>query len=415
MFQMGYLDKGRSLQAKSEKHILLVGSYPLEHAGGQYFAPRNYLDHWHRLAECCACIDFFAHIWQVESPQYDSYVNTECIRIFPLSFLSASPEKRSWRDFVRDQRRFIRHARASVGWIESFPAAGGLLSPIYYSAKPSRRIVYLKVDWREQILHRISSSGRFTLKDRIRLLYFEGAQRVAVQQADVVLVRGRNLYERYRSMAKHIELARPITGLSSQYAFQREDTCTNDLIRILYVGDLCKRKRPLDAVHAVADVVRHMPDKEIQLTFVGKEHEIPEERVSVSSIMQVAYELGIRENVRCVGHINDPAALSRYYQQADIFLLLSAAEGFPRVVTEALLHSLPVIVTPVGGIPDELVDGTHALFVPVDSPGEAAGTIARVISELGLRQNLLQAGYAWAVEQMREPAWQQHARLLGLL
>ncbi|MEZ4642766.1 MAG: glycosyltransferase family 4 protein [Chloroflexota bacterium] len=97
--------------------------------------------------------------------------------------------------------------------------------------------------------------------------------------------------------------------------------------------------------------------------------------------MQEAQTLGINHLVQCVGHVNDPADLSHYFRQADIFLLLSAAEGFPRVVNEALLHSLPVVVTPVGGIPDELVENEHALFVPVDSPSDAAKAITRLVVE----------------------------------
>jgi glycosyltransferase involved in cell wall biosynthesis len=100
---------------------------------------------------------------------------------------------------------------------------------------------------------------------------------------------------------------------------------------------------------------------------------------------------------------------------ADIFLLLSTAEGFPRVVNEALLHSLPVIVTPVGGIPDELVDGEQVLFVPTRSPKATAEAIVRLANDAQLRKRMIRQGYSWGIEQMREPAWHQHARLLGLL
>ena len=403
------------MQAKSERRILLIGSYPLEHVGDQYFAPRNYLNHWHHLADYCDGIDFHAHIWEVESPQYDSFVDTSRIRVFPLSYLSKPHGQRGWRDFAADQRLLLTHAKESIGWIESFPAAGGLLSPLYYMPSSIHRIVYLKVDWREQILHRSKVSGRLGVKNRLRLLYFDKAQRMIVRRADAVLVRGRRLYDQYKSLAKHIELARPITGLSSRFAFQRDDTCIDDPIRLLFVGDLCKRKRPLDAVRAVAQVIHTFPNRTFQLVFVGKEHEIEEERVRITEIMQEAQKLGVTDAVKCVGHVNDPETLSEYFRQADIFLLLSVAEGFPRVVNEALLHSLPVVVTPVGGIPDELVDGEHALFVPPDSPTAAAKAIMRIINDPQLRRHMIHEGYSWGIEQMSEPSWYQHARLLGLL
>ena len=96
-------------------------------------------------------------------------------------------------------------------------------------------------------------------------------------------------------------------------------------------------------------------------------------------------------------------------------MLLSVAEGFPRVINEALLHSLPIIVTPVGSVPDELADGEHAVFVATKSPETVARAIDEIINHQALRQHLIREGYTWGVEQMSEPSWQQHARVLGLI
>jgi len=402
------------LEGKIKKRIVLVGSYRLEQMNGRYFAPRNYLDHWHHLTEFCDQIDFHAHVTNVDESQLCTPLDTTKIRVHSLQYLSKSYESRTWRDYIRDQKLIISHARDSVGVIESFPASGGMLSPLYYMKRSFRLILYLKVDWREQLLHREQQLSQKSLTAKLKMLYFGWSQDLAVRQADVVLARGRSLYEQYQKSAKYIELARPIASFSSEFAYERNDTCNGKIIHILYVGDLCKRKRPLDLLQATAIAKQLCPDKLFHLTFVGGEHKIEWETVSITSILSSAEELGLSEQVECVGRINDPIRLSEYYKQADIFILPSAAEGFPRAVNEAMLHSLPVIVTPVGGIPGELVEGEHALFIPVDSPYAIAISVERLIKNPLVRQQLIANGFELVTGQMKEPSFVQHARLLGV-
>lgn len=74
------------------------------------------------------------------------------------------------------------------------------------------------------------------------------------------------------------------------------------------------------------------------------------------------------------------------YQAADIFVLPSHREGWPNVVTEALACGLPVVATPVGGIPQimggEQPEAYLGALVPV---GDVAGFTAAL-------QRVLDAG-----------------------
>lgn len=52
--------------------------------------------------------------------------------------------------------------------------------------------------------------------------------------------------------------------------------------------------------------------------------------------------------------------INSYYKKADLFVMPSYREGFPRVVIEAMAHALPVVATDAGG--------TRDLFGPLQTP-----------------------------------------------
>jgi spore coat protein SA len=89
-----------------------------------------------------------------------------------------------------------------------------------------------------------------------------------------------------------------------------------------------------------------------------------------------------------------PAEMPKAYLMGDVCAAPSQIdEGMPLVVLEALACGLPLITTPVGGIPEVVQDGdTGLLLNQKDDPAELAQKIIALLGDAPLRQRLGQQG-----------------------
>lgn len=125
---------------------------------------------------------------------------------------------------------------------------------------------------------------------------------------------------------------------------------------ILFAGTLTHRKGYDDLIKAFAMVSPKFPEWRLKLAGNG---EIEEGKRLVS-------ELGISDKVDFPGWINGKEK-DNAFRKASVYCLPSYSEGFPMGVLDAWAYHLPVITTPVGGIPDVAIDGENLLlFEPGD-------------------------------------------------
>ncbi len=82
-----------------------------------------------------------------------------------------------------------------------------------------------------------------------------------------------------------------------------------------------------------------------------------------------------RAEIRFVPYQENPETVARYYQAADVYMHAARADTFPNTVLEALACGTPVVVTAVGGIPEQVEDGVTGFIVP---PGDASAFATRI-------------------------------------
>jgi glycosyltransferase involved in cell wall biosynthesis len=80
-------------------------------------------------------------------------------------------------------------------------------------------------------------------------------------------------------------------------------------------------------------------------------------------LQQQIAQLGLQSHVELVGQVSH-GQLYKWYNAADLFCLASSREGWPNVIMESLACGLPVVATPVGGIPEILSSEKYGMLLP---------------------------------------------------
>lgn len=125
----------------------------------------------------------------------------------------------------------------------------------------------------------------------------------------------------------------------------------------ILVAAMRGRKGHEHAIAAWPDVTAHRPDARLVLVGAGSEE---------ARYRALADSCGVADRVVFCGIRGDIPTL---LQAATVVLLPSQTEAFPTTLLEAAACGKPVVATPVGGIPEIVVDGETGELVPY---GDAA-------------------------------------------
>jgi glycosyltransferase involved in cell wall biosynthesis len=112
-----------------------------------------------------------------------------------------------------------------------------------------------------------------------------------------------------------------------------------------------------------------------------------------------AERLGIADRIHLVGF---QANARDYLTAMDVFALPSRTEALPLSIIEAMLAELPVVATPVGSIPEAVIEGETGFVVPPDDPDSLRGAITHLARDGELRQRLGAAGRRRAVSEFTD-------------
>jgi glycosyltransferase involved in cell wall biosynthesis len=155
-------------------------------------------------------------------------------------------------------------------------------------------------------------------------------------------------------------------------------------IDILFVGRIVPSKAQHELVKALW-VYRRLYDSQARLHLVGGTSSFG----YLKALQGFVEDLGLSSAVRLTGEVSDPS-LAAHFVAADVYLSLSAHEGFGVPLVEAMAVGVPVVARGAGAVPGTA--GSAALLLDVPDPASVAAAVHRTCTDGTLRDLLLQEG-----------------------
>lgn len=152
---------------------------------------------------------------------------------------------------------------------------------------------------------------------------------------------------------------------------------------MLYVGSLIERKNLLGVVEAMAGLP---PALKLPLVVVGQGDGYKKR------VQQLAQERGVLDQLIFIQPTF--AELPALYQQAQLFVYPSYAEGFGIPVLEALFSGVPVLTSNVSSLPEAAGPGGY--LVNPGSAEEMKEGMVSLLTDQALRKEKIAAGYQYA-------------------
>lgn len=139
---------------------------------------------------------------------------------------------------------------------------------------------------------------------------------------------------------------------------------TGERSGLLFVARLLPSKMVKEAIEAAGLAGE-------QITVIGPPSPKAEEAQYFAELQSDYFS---RPYVKYIGYL-ESKDLIPYYQQAKVLLYPSLTEGMPNTILEAMATGLPVIASPVGGIPEIIDHNVNGILLKTNTPEEMAEQI----------------------------------------
>ena len=163
---------------------------------------------------------------------------------------------------------------------------------------------------------------------------------------------------------------------------------------IVAVGRLIDKKRFADLIRACRLLMER--GRSFRCEIIG---EGPLEK----ELHQQIHDLDLQNYVKLLGpkpqhEIAEHLAMGTVFVLPSVIDATGGMDNLPTVIMEAMATGLPVISTPIGGIPEMVVQNETGMLVPAGDSSALASAIERVIADLSLARRLGENGYKRANE-----------------
>ncbi len=244
----------------------------------------------------------------------------------------------------------------------------------------TRLVLTLQEGDEEEYLMRYVGGNRFLYS-----LFVRPWHRLVFRKADCITALSEHLARRARMNNPCVPVFVIPNGVDFS-VFKKVQPTQSGTTILIHTGRLVEKNDP-------ESVIRALPLLPVSVHFwlIG-------DGVLRQYLQELATKLGVSDRVFFLGPKTHPE-MAELFTKAHIFIRPSLTEGLGSSFLEAMAAGLPIIATPVGGIPDFLTDGETGLFSSVKDPESIARAVRRLIDDPLLYSRIRETGFALAHER----------------
>lgn len=161
---------------------------------------------------------------------------------------------------------------------------------------------------------------------------------------------------------------RPMIPLSEKDIVKNRKYPVKDHYTILFLARIEADKGIKELLLAIAELKENYS---FTLDLVGSGGYLKQAKILIK-------ELNIADVVKVHGAVLEPDKIKQFYLKADLYILPTYHEGFPRTLYEAMIFGSPIVTTFVGGIPGLMTDCYNCLEIKPKSVNSIVNCLAYV-------------------------------------
>ncbi len=159
---------------------------------------------------------------------------------------------------------------------------------------------------------------------------------------------------------------------------------------VLFFGRLNPTKGPEKLAIAAKEMLKKR--KDIDFVYVG-----PDEGM-LETVQKITFG---EPQIHILGPIKDRKKVVEMYQAADVYCLPSYREGLPLTLFEAMAAGLPVVASPVNGVPHEMKEPENGFLVQYGDIEGLKKAIEKILDDEGLAKQMSKNN----IEKARQYNW----------
>jgi len=239
----------------------------------------------------------------------------------------------------------------------------------------------------KSIVMKFSCSGEVALLGTSRLGRFEAG--LLRRWADRILVLNPGMKQEAKEMDFDLErvgwMPNPVdadrfhpVSPDQRALLRRKLDLSPDTPTVVFVGRLHPQKKLHWLIDSFARVVQQQPKAVLALIGDGALRD---------ELSQQVQSLGLENNVRFTGRVSSDGVLE-WLQAGDVFTLVSAVEGLPCSLIEAMSVGITPVVSDIPAHSQTIDNGVHGLLTAVGDLDDTARGLLRALGDADLRASM---------------------------